>query len=101
MRRSQEFKGAVDCFRKTVAKDGFLGLYAGMSAPLVAVTPIFAIYFWGFDKGKDIAAWAEGVPKQNISVGGIVFAGGFSAIVTVAQRMRGSTPCCIAIVPDV
>jgi len=76
----KEFKGAVDCFRKTVAKDGFFGLYAGMSAPLVAVTPIFAVYFWGFDKGKDIAAWAKGVPKQDIGVSGIIFAGGFSAV---------------------
>jgi solute carrier family 25 carnitine/acylcarnitine transporter 20/29 len=75
-----EFKGAMDCFRKTVARDGFLGLYAGMAAPLVAVTPIFAVYFWGFDTGKEIAAKVEGKPKANISVGGIIFAGGFSAV---------------------
>lgn len=75
-----EFKSAMDCFRKSVAKDGFLGLYAGMSAPLVAVVPIFAMYFWGFDLGKDIAAAVTGVPKTNIGVGGIIFAGGFSAI---------------------
>jgi solute carrier family 25 carnitine/acylcarnitine transporter 20/29 len=75
-----EFKGAMDCFRKTIARDGFFGLYAGMSAPLVAVTPIFAVYFWGFDKGKDIAAWAKDKPKSDIGVDGMIFAGGFSAI---------------------
>jgi len=75
-----EFKSAMDCFRKSVAKDGFLGLYAGMSAPLVAVTPIFAVYFWGFDAGKDIAAFVKGKPKSEIGVDGIIFAGGFSAI---------------------
>jgi len=75
-----EFKGAMDCFRKTVAKDGFVGLYAGMGAPLVAVTPIFAVYFWGFDTGKQIAATVTGVQKKDIGVGGIIFAGGFSAI---------------------
>ena len=31
------------------------GLYRGMSAPLVGVTPIFATCFWGYDMGKLIA----------------------------------------------
>lgn len=75
-----EFKSAMDCFRKTVARDGFFGLYAGMSAPLVAVTPIFAVYFWGFDMGKQIAASVQGTKKSELGVGGIVFAGGFSAL---------------------
>ena len=25
------------------------------AAPLVGITPIFAIYFWGFEQGKEIA----------------------------------------------
>ena len=75
-----EFKSTLDCLRKTIAKDGFTGLYAGMGAPLVAVTPIFAVYFWGFDKGKDIAAYVEGTTPSKISDLGIMFAGGFSAI---------------------
>ena len=77
---NNEFTGMVDCFRKMVAKDGFRkGLYRGMSAPLVAVTPIFAVYFWGFDMGKTIWKAAAGTP-DSLSTAGIIFAGGFSAI---------------------
>jgi solute carrier family 25 carnitine/acylcarnitine transporter 20/29 len=77
---SNEYSGMMDCFRKTIARDGVAGLYRGMSAPVIAVTPIFATYFWGFDLGKDIAAKAEGVDRTKVSTWGIVFAGGFSAI---------------------
>jgi len=77
---SNEYSGMMDCARKTIARDGWTGLYRGMSAPLIAITPIFATYFWGYDLGKQLAGWAEGVDKSKISLGGIIFAGGFSAI---------------------
>src|SRR4051812_37670387 len=75
-----EFNGMVDCVKKTVARDGVKGLYAGMGAPILSVTPIFAVYFWGFDQGKNIAAYAEGKKPSEISTAGILFAGGFSAL---------------------
>lgn len=59
------------------------GLYRGMSAPLVGVTPIFALYFLGFDQGKRIATSIGGpLVKENgeISNMGIMFGGGFSAL---------------------
>merc|ERR1719223_448161 len=34
---------------KTFAQDGVSGLYRGVSAPLVAVAPIFAVNFWGYE----------------------------------------------------
>lgn len=37
-----------------VSFQGFLGLYKGMGAPIVGVTPIFAICFWGFNMGKKL-----------------------------------------------
>ncbi len=44
------YKNAIDVVRKSIAKDGLArGLYAGVSAPLVGVTPmcmlLFLIYF--------------------------------------------------------
>lgn len=52
-----------------------------MAAPLVGITPIFAVYFAGFDIGKDIARNFEGKgPDDELSTAGIAFAGGFSAI---------------------
>jgi solute carrier family 25 carnitine/acylcarnitine transporter 20/29 len=57
LQTSDQYSGMLDCARKTIAKDGPMGLYRGIVAPLIGITPIFAVYFWGFDVGKDIAAW--------------------------------------------
>lgn len=49
------YTGAMDVVRKTIAREGLVrGLYAGVSAPLVGVTPMFAVSFWGYDMGKKI-----------------------------------------------
>ena len=61
------------------------GLYRGMAAPLVGVTPIFAVCFWGFEVGKQLARKIEGKgPGEALSTGGILFAGGFSALPATA-----------------
>lgn len=33
-------------------KQGVLGLYKGMAAPITGVTPMFAVCFFGFGVGK-------------------------------------------------
>mmetsp|Transcript_18608 Transcript_18608/g.52398 ORF Transcript_18608/g.52398 Transcript_18608/m.52398 type:complete len:290 (-) Transcript_18608:34-903(-) len=76
------YKGVADCAKQTVAKDGVRGLYRGMFAPLVGVTPIFAVCFWGFETGKQIARYFEG--SEKLSTAGILFAGGFSALPATA-----------------
>ncbi|KAL1020504.1 hypothetical protein UPYG_G00000940 [Umbra pygmaea] len=48
------YKGAYDCFSKTVSKEGLLGLYKGMGAPLAGVAPMMAIGFFGFGLGKQL-----------------------------------------------
>ena len=59
------------------------GLYRGMSAPLVGVAPIFAICFWGYDQGAKLVRMTSGIePNEKLSMGQIMFAGGFSAIPT-------------------
>jgi len=40
------YTGALDVVKKSLARDGFRGLYRGVSAPLVGVTPMFAVSFW-------------------------------------------------------
>ena len=41
------YSGAMDVVRRTIAREGVArGLYAGVSAPLVGVTPMFAVSFW-------------------------------------------------------
>ncbi|KAG7381134.1 hypothetical protein PHYPSEUDO_006415 [Phytophthora pseudosyringae] len=90
------YSNALDCARKMVAKDGFRGLYRGMSAPLVGVTPIFATCFWGYDMGKLIAIKASGQsPTAPLSMGQIMFAGGFSAIPATVVMAPGERIKCL------
>jgi len=46
LQTSTQYKGALDCFKQTVAKEGIRGLYKGMLSPLIGITPVFAISFW-------------------------------------------------------
>lgn len=48
------FAGTFDCAYKTVKNEGFRGLYKGMLAPLLGVTPLFAVCFFGYGVGKGL-----------------------------------------------
>ena len=79
------YSGAFDVVRKTVAREGLArGLYAGVSAPLVGVTPMFAVSFWGYDVGKGLVDRFGTVQVKNgvkqYSVAQISAAGFFSAV---------------------
>lgn len=98
------YTGAIDVVRKTVAREGLRkGLYAGVSAPLVGVTPMckadlcylitwgqillmteftVAVSFWGFDVGKNLVRSFSPNTSQDtpFSIAQISAAGFFSAI---------------------
>ncbi|KAL5000003.1 mitochondrial carrier domain-containing protein [Aspergillus recurvatus] len=79
------YSGAIDVVKKTVAREGLVrGLYAGVSAPLVGVTPMFAVSFWGYDLGKTIVGSLSEVEVKNnapqYSIAQVSAAGFFSAI---------------------
>ncbi|KAH7031636.1 mitochondrial carrier domain-containing protein [Microdochium trichocladiopsis] len=76
------YSSAVDVVRKSIARDGLRrGLYAGVSAPLVGVTPMFAVSFWGYDVGKQIVTSIKPPgPDGQLSIGQISAAGFLSAI---------------------
>lgn len=81
-----QYTGALDVVKRTVAQDGLRGLYRGVAAPLVGVTPMFAISFWGYDVGKQIvsAVSSPAGPNGELSIAQISAAGFFSAIPTTA-----------------
>jgi len=80
---NNEYKGAWDCIVKTVRVDGPKGLYRGMFAPLIGVTPVFAVCFWGYDVGQKLVRWSAGMEQtEKLGMTGIMIAGGFSAIPT-------------------
>lgn len=76
------YSSAMDVVRKTIAREGLArGLYAGVSAPLVGVTPMFAVSFWGYDVGKTlVSSLSPLAPGAQFSVAQISAAGFFSAI---------------------
>ncbi|KAL4816752.1 mitochondrial carrier domain-containing protein [Aspergillus spinulosporus] len=79
------YSGAIDVVKKTVAREGIArGLYAGVSAPLVGVTPMFAVSFWGYDLGKTLVSSLSEVKVKNntpqYSIAQVSAAGFFSAI---------------------
>eukprot|EP01125_Pyxidicula_operculata_P001521 TRINITY_DN11384_c0_g1_i1.p1 TRINITY_DN11384_c0_g1~~TRINITY_DN11384_c0_g1_i1.p1 ORF type:complete len:298 (-),score=49.27 TRINITY_DN11384_c0_g1_i1:75-968(-) len=46
------YSGVVDCAMKIIKGEGIVGLYRGMVAPLVGVTPMYALCFFGYSIGK-------------------------------------------------
>ncbi|KAL5601036.1 hypothetical protein BROUX41_005865 [Berkeleyomyces rouxiae] len=76
------YTGAIDVVKKSIAKDGLRrGLYAGVSAPLIGVTPMFAVSFWGYDLGKDLVRHVlPSNPDGSLTIGQISAAGFFSAV---------------------
>jgi solute carrier family 25 carnitine/acylcarnitine transporter 20/29 len=65
-------------FRNTFRTEGMRGLYRGVSAPLTAVSPLFAVSFWGYDMGQRlIVACSNSSAELNLTQKCI--AGGISA----------------------
>ena len=79
------YTSAVDCTVKTIRNEGIRGLYKGMASPLVGVTPIFAISFYGYEFGKKIqrrSADGGNLTLPQISIAGFI-SGMFSTTVMV------------------
>ena len=63
------------------------GLYKGMSAPLVGITPIFAVCFWAYDLSKKLMRKMSGMaPTAELSLTQIGIAGALSAVPTTVRR---------------
>lgn len=86
------YAGTFDCFRKTIQKEGFRGLYKGMSAPLTGVAPIFAISFFGFGLGKKLIKTDE---NQALTKPELFLAGAFSGIFTTSIMAPGERIKCL------
>lgn len=76
------YNSTAACIKGTLAKDGPFGFYRGVMPPLLGVTPMFAVSFWGYDVGKKLVSGYSGVKVEDFSVGQISTAGFISAIPT-------------------
>ncbi|GMH56717.1 hypothetical protein TrST_g10879 [Triparma strigata] len=79
------FNGTFDCLSQTFKREGVRGLYRGVSAPMTAIAPIYAVVFWGYDMGGRLTRKHYDMqPNEPMSLNMIMFAGGFSALPTTA-----------------
>ena len=65
----------------TFLKNSIKGFYKGVIPPLLGVTPIFAVSFWGYDVGKKIVSQNE-QSSQSLTISQMATAGFISAIPT-------------------
>lgn len=79
-----QYKGIIDCAVKMFTTEGVRGFYRGISAPLVGVTPIYAVDFAVYAAGKRLFQTDEHIKLtySQIFIAG-VGAGICSALVTV------------------
>lgn len=82
--QTNQYSSAMKAVRDTVAKHGPLGMYRGVVSPLLGVTPMFAVSFWGYDAGKKIVLnFRDAKDKgRELSVWEISVAGALSAVPT-------------------
>jgi solute carrier family 25 (mitochondrial carnitine/acylcarnitine transporter), member 20/29 len=77
------YSGTFDCAAKIIRAEGPRGLYRGMSSPLVGVTPMYALCFFGYGVGKKIFCQDQKADPQNLSelrLHRIALAGATSAV---------------------
>lgn len=80
------YTGALDCAKKIISKEGFLGLYRGMGAPLIGVTPMYMVCFGGFALGQMI----QFSPNKPLSLSQIFNAGMLAGLCTTAIMAPGN-----------
>ncbi|XP_053626777.1 mitochondrial carnitine/acylcarnitine carrier protein isoform X1 [Cherax quadricarinatus] len=86
------YTGTWDCALKTVRNESFFGLYKGMAAPLVGVTPMFAVCFLGFGIGKKLQ---QKTPDQKLTAVQLFNAGMLSGVFTTAIMTPGERVKCL------
>ena len=74
-------------FSSLIKREGIIGIYRGVTAPLIGVAPIFAISIWGFDTGKSLASRFLNLPQSDALV--VACGGAFSALPTSILQVPG------------
>lgn len=86
------YTGTYDCLRKTVSKEGIMGLYKGMGAPLMGVAPMMAISFFGFALGKQLQQTDPGKPLTSTQ---LFFSGCLAGLFTTVIVAPGERIKCL------
>lgn len=92
LQTSDKYKGIIDCAAQTIKRDGILGLYRGMTAPLLGVTPMYAICFFGYGLGQNLQ---KKHPDDKLNLFQIGLAGGLSGVFTTVIMTPGERIKCL------
>ena len=85
----QVYTGTFDCFKKIIAREGYTGLYRGISGPISSAAPIFALGFMGFSIGKRILAGDNGhLSMTQIAKAGMMAGISSSLIMAPVERVK-------------
>lgn len=77
------YKGPLDCFRQSIRADGVLGLYRGISAPLVGAAAETSSLFFFERIGRDVIYKAGFcAPEEPLPLSALYFTGAFSGVFT-------------------
>ena len=77
------YKGPLDCFRKSIRQDGVLGLYRGISAPLVGAALETSSLFFFERLGREAVYLSGFCPRdQKLPLPALWFTGAFSGVFT-------------------
>jgi len=78
------FRGPLDCLRQTVAGEGFLGLYKGVTPPLLGKGIVHSVLFGAFERTRVLMS--PDVPRAQTSIAVVTWAGvvaGWCSVVVV------------------
>ncbi|KNC76436.1 hypothetical protein SARC_11064 [Sphaeroforma arctica JP610] len=90
------YSGTMDCINQTIKSDGFKGLYKGMAAPILGVTPMYALCFFGFGVGQKIFCKEDSFTNLNQeNLGRIALAGATSGLFTTPILAPGERLKCV------
>jgi mitochondrial ornithine carrier protein len=81
--QSHLYAGPVDCFKKSLARDGVAGFYRGLSAPVAGAAAENASLFWSYEVAKDVLkrdVWQ--VDEEDLPLTAKAMAGAVSGAVT-------------------
>lgn len=99
--RGTENKGTFETLRDIVSEEGVVGIYKGVGAPIVAVAPIWATSFWGFDVGMKLVRAIFNIPAAApLPLPQLCLAGGFSALPAAVVMVPSERIKCILQMQD-
>jgi solute carrier family 25 (mitochondrial carnitine/acylcarnitine transporter), member 20/29 len=93
--KGTQFPSVLFLLRETSAAEGLAGLYRGVSAPLAAIVPIYAVSFWSYNMGQHLILYyyARSSAHTDLTVFQKCISGALSAIPTTlivapAERIK-------------